>query len=234
MKKLYVLIGATATVLLARSPAVQAKSVTLGNTVAPHVVTPGDTFSFDLVGYNNTAGVAAYAVAPQDVTFGGTTTLTGVGLGGSNVTVTSSETIGVTSTTDTFTVSTTSNFVPTGYKISGYTIKGLEFDIDQDTTYADPVNVVTPITSYTSSGSCSYSGTPNFALSPQTTLLNSGSAYQMYEAISAGSGSINSLAVTSFTYSITYPTVPEASSFGVIGGILLLLVAGYRLRRRLA
>jgi hypothetical protein len=203
----------------------------------PNLVTPGDTFSFDVVVFNNTSEVAAYAVSPIDTTFGTTTTYTGVGLGGSNVTITSSESIGVSTTTDTFTISTPSNFAPTGYKIGTKAIQGVEFDIDQDTTYADPVNTLTPITGYTATGTATYLVSDVFAESPVVT--GTSTAYGAYEGIGVGSGSINADEVSAFTLSISYPTlvIPEPSSVA-LGGLGLIgcgfAVGGRRRKAALA
>ncbi len=224
--------------LLALGSSMQAKQLAPELAAAPSVqprpalVTPGDTFSFDIVVFNNTAAVAAYAVSPIDTTFGTTTTYTGVGLGGASVTITSSETVGLTTTTDTFTVSTPTNFAPSGYKIGTSAIQGVEFDIDQDTTYADPVNTLTPITGYTASGTATYLTTDTFTESPVVT--GTSTAYGAYEGLSVGSGSINADKVSAFNFALSYPTlalVPEPSSFA-LAGLGLLGCAGAAVRRR--
>ena len=226
-----------AAALLAGTSAVQASTDLALPHVKPELVTPLDTFSFDVVVFNNTANVAAYAVSPIDTTFGTTTTYTGAGLGSTNVTITSSETVGITTTTDTFTVSTPSNFAPTGYTIGGTAIQGVEFDIDQDTTFADPVNLAVAIPSDTTTGNTIYNTSTNLALTPVVTLLNSGAAYQAYVGVGVASGSINSLKVHSFTINVTYPTlaiVPEPSTYAAaaVGALALGTVLLRRNRRK--
>jgi hypothetical protein len=157
-----------------------------------------------------------------------------VGLGGANVTITSAETVGITTTTDTFTVSTPSNFAPTGYKIGTAAIQGVEFDIDQDTTYADPVNTLTPITGYTAAGTATYLVTDVFTESPVVT--GTSTAYGMYEGIAVGSGSINADKVSAFSFTLSYPTlsVPEPSTMALSGLGLVGCAVGLIRRRRLA
>jgi hypothetical protein len=231
-----IFISLAAVTLLAGVSAAHAVSTDLSlPQIQPNLVTPGDTFSFDIVVFNNTTATAAYAVSPIDTTFGTTTTYTGVGLGGSNVTITSAETVGITTTTDTFTVSTPSNFAPTGYKIGTAAIQGVEFDIDQDTTFADPVNTLTPITGYTASGTATYLTSDIFTESPVVT--GTSTAYGQYEGIGVGSGSINADKVSAFTFTLSYPTlaVPEPSTYAAAAvGALALGTVLLRRRSRVA
>ena len=227
---------AAAATLLAGSPNAKAVNLSL------NAVTPLDTFSFDIIAYSTstTAGGAAYAVVPQTVTFGATTTFTGVGLGGYNVTVTSSETTSGTNTVDTINVSTPTNFVPAGYALSsGSVFNGVQLDIGDANAGANTVDLLTSLTTYTGTGTAIY-GTANtaFTLIPGTTLSNNNQSVAAVEGInySATTTAISGLAVHGFTYTITYPTVsavPEPSTWATMG---LGLVAGAVVirRRRLA
>jgi hypothetical protein len=226
-------VAATLALLAGSSPA------RAGKDFNPELVSPGDMFSFDVAAYNTSTmpTTAEYAVDPDDVAFG-TTAMT-TGLGGDAVSITSSETVGAMTTTDTFTVSTATNFAPVGQTIgaSMLPITGLQFSIGIDATYGDPVNVVLPITSYSATGSTIYgTGTGTTVnLSPNTTVAGGGESYTMYENISDGGTTLNALRFHSFTYTITYDTlpVPEPSAM-VLCGLGLIGCALWALRRAAA
>jgi hypothetical protein len=184
---------------------------------APELVAPMDTFSFDVAAYNTSTSpvTAEYAVAPDDVAFG--TTATTTGLGSDVVTITSSESVGAMTTTDTFTVST-ANFAPVGQTIGGVAITGLQFAIGIDSTYGDPVDVALPVTDNTATGSTTYATSTTASLNPTTTVAANGGSYTMYENVSDGGTTLNALKFHSFTYSITYNTipVPEPSTWAMM------------------
>ena len=87
-----------------------------------------------------------------------------------------------------------------------------------------------PVTGNTQTGGIIY-GTANtacFALTPVTTLTNNGQSLAAVEGVNDGTTAISTLAVHSFTYSVTYNTVPvvlvpEPSTWALMG---LGLVAG--------
>ncbi len=231
MKKTTFLFTMAATaVLLAASPSAKAISPMLS------LVTPADTFSFDILGYNTASG-SGYFVAQGVPTFGVTSTYTGID--GQVVTVSSSETVGVTNTTDTFTVSTPASFI-TDTTLNGLTITGLELDLGNANSGAanglaagNTVDTVLPITTYTGSGTTLYSTSTTTKLTPGTTLSNSGMSYAAVEGIQAGTSAINQFNVRQFTYTIVYPNVPEPSTWamcglGLVGGAVMIR------RRRLA
>jgi hypothetical protein len=199
----------------------------------PELVSPMDTFSFSVVAFNTSPVAAENAVAPDDVTFGTTGTTTG--LGGSVVTYTSSESVGATTTTDTITVSTPTNFAPVGDTINGTAITGLRFQIGEDNKYGDPVNLALSTASYSDSGSTIYgTGNTTASLSPTTTLLDGNTAYQMAENVTNGGNAVNSIAFHSFTYVITYSNlpVPEPSALALSGlGLIGCAVGAVRRRR---
>ena len=233
MKKITFFIGAAA--LLALSPAVQAHSVTTRNGVAPEAVALGDTFSFDISGFNN-AGTVGYLLTPDETaTFGATTTFTAAGINSQNISITSSETTSGTQTTDTFTVSTPTNFLTTT-TVNGTKITQLQLDLGDANSGSNTVDYALPITNNTQTGNILY-GTANtsFTLTPGVTLTNNNQSLAAVEGVSDGTTAISTLAVHSFTFSITYDTisaaVPESAEFGTIGGILMLLASVVRLHR---
>ena len=213
-------------------------SITSSAQPHPDLVTPLDTFTFDIAGFNSTSGVGYILGNDQSATFGTTQTFTGAGYNGQDITIASSEAVGVTTTTDTFTVSTPTNFLTTT-TVGGTKITALQFDIgdaNSGVTFggvANPVNLAIPITSDTSTGNILYNGNTSFTLTPATTLAADGSSYSAVEGVNAGTTAISTLGVHSFTYSITYATVPapEPSQFAALG-IGLLGLGGLILRRR--
>jgi hypothetical protein len=86
-------------------------------------VIPGDTVDVDVVAFNNTTNLVVYVVRPLDITFGTTNTYAGGDVNGQNVTVSSSEVIGGTTTTDTLVIS-----VPTNFDVNSSAYNGLQFD----------------------------------------------------------------------------------------------------------
>ena len=141
--------------------------------------------------------------------FGTTKTYTGGGVDGQDITITSSETVGLNTTTDTFTVSTPSNFIKDD-SLGGNVINALQFDLSDANSGTTPVLVVLPITTYTATGSTVYLINNTETLTPTTTVPSDGSSYSAAEGVNSGSITkpIDGAAVQSFTYSITYATLP--------------------------
>ena len=183
---------------------------------SPALVTPGDTFTFDIAGFNSTSGVGYVLGTGETTTFGTTQTFTAAGYNGQNYTITSGETVSGLTTTDTFTVSTPTNFLTTA-NVSGTKITALQLDIGDANsgvgvaTGANTVDYSLAVTGNTQAGSILY-GTTNtsFALTPTTTLSNNNLSLAAVEGVNYGSTAISGLAVHSFTYSVTYNTVPTA------------------------
>ena len=183
-----------------------------GTAHAQDTVVPGDTFSFDIAGYNATSGVGYILGGDYVATFGATTTFTGAGYNGQNYTITSSEAVNGTTTTDTITVSTPTNFI-TSSSISGTKITALQLDLGDANSGSNPINVLLPISSDTATGNILYGASnTSFTLTPTTTLGTGSTSYSAVEGVSDGTTAISTLAVHSFTYAITYATAATASA----------------------
>ncbi|MBE7159571.1 MAG: hypothetical protein INR62_14270, partial [Rhodospirillales bacterium] len=89
--------------------------------VQPSVISPADTFTFDIAGFNSASGVGYVLGSSLSTTFGTTQTFVGAGYNGQTYTITSSEAIGATTTVDTITISTPTNFL-TSTTVNGTTI----------------------------------------------------------------------------------------------------------------
>jgi hypothetical protein len=75
---------------------------------------PGSPFDFDIAGFNYTGTSGSYVVSatgPLQATFGSTDVFSGAGIDGQTITVSSSESVGATTTTDTVIISTPTNFL---------------------------------------------------------------------------------------------------------------------------
>jgi hypothetical protein len=207
----------------------------LGTLPSPSLVTPNDTFNICIVGFN-AASAGAYLVSPLAPTFGTTQTFVGAGPGAQTVTVTSSETIGVTNTTDTITISVPTNFDPTGTTIGGTPVTVLEMDLGGYNAGTDTLDFLLPLTSPTYTGSMLYSG-GTFSLSSSavanSVLSNSNMSLETALGVNAGGSDLAPFAIRSFTFNVSYANaVPEPGSLAlmVVGGLGLLL--GVQRRRR--
>lgn len=201
-------------------------------TPASAAVVPGDTFSVGVIGFSDADGI--YLVSPLTATFGSMQTFTGAGPNGQDVTVTSSETIGATMTTDFVSISVPDNFVPAGTTAGGEPINFIQFDLNTDNTDPDGLDFLQPISGATYAGSLIFFGGP-LALSPQVTLSNANTTLGMSEAAQTLDGSDFSPAlVRGFTFSVTYanpvaPSVPEPASWALM--IAGFGAVGYGMRR---
>jgi len=201
-------------------------------------VVPGDTFTVSIAGFNS-AGTTGYILDSGISTiFGTTASFAATGVNGQTYTVSSSEVVGASTTTDYFKVSTPTNFLTTS-KVNGTTITALQLDIGTANsgvgvaTGADPVNLTDPIASYTATGNIVY-GTSNtvFALTPSVTLTNGGLMITAAEGVNTGTSAISGVAVHEFDFSITYANpvpVPEPSSWAML--FAGLAVTGLVVRR---
>jgi hypothetical protein len=200
----------------------------MGTLPSPSLVTPNDTFNICIVGFN-ASSAGAYLVNPLSATFGTTQTFSAAGPGGQTVTVTSSETIGATTTTDTITISVPTNFDPTGTTIGGTPVTTLEMDLGGYNAGTDTLDFLLPVTSPTYTGSMLYSG-GTFSLSgsavANSVLTNSNMSLKTALGVNAGGADLASFAIRSFTFNVSYANaVPEPGSLAlmVVGGLGLLL-----------
>lgn len=203
-------------------------SWSMGTLPDPNLVTPSDTFNICIVGFNATSA-GAFLVSPLTATFGTTQTFVGAGPGGQTVTVTSSETIGVTNTTDTITISVPTNFDPTGTTIGGTPVTVLEMDLGGYNAGTNTLDFLLPVTSPTYTGSLLFSGgtlSLNSSAVANSVLTNSNMSLKTALGVNAGGADLASFAIRSFTFNVSYPNaVPEPGSLAlmVVGGLGLLL-----------
>jgi hypothetical protein len=195
-------------------------------------VIPGDTFDITVVGFNS-SNVGAYLVSPIDATFGvANATYAVAGPGGATVTISSSESIGPTITTDTFSIGVPVNFDPSGTSIDGSPITTMEADVGGYNFGTDTVNFNGAIdpSSLSVSGNIVYSG-GTFALSPASQLGGGDTTLAMVEGVTAGGSSLDSFDINTFTFSVSYDNivpVPEPGSLAPLGLGGLALLAGRR------
>jgi hypothetical protein len=214
-----------------------ATALLVGSTVAKAAVMPLDTFSFDLTAFDANLTTGYYITSEETATFGATTTFTGIGYDGQDISIASSESFGATTTTDTFTVSTPTNFL-TDASIGGTTIGALQFDMGDPNSGGNPVNLVLPFGSYTAVGGA-IDGVNNMVVLPVVnTFPGSGNtSYAAAVGISTGSETtpIDTYTVHSLTYSITYTdVVPEPSSLALAGIGAVAGALAIRRRRKIA
>ena len=197
-------------------------------------VVPGDTFTFNILGFNAASGNGYLLTPTETATFGATTTFTGAGYDGQDITISSLQTLGVGTTTNTFTISTPTSFI-SSTTINGLSITGLELDVGAFNASDNAVNVLLPISSYTATGTALYSTNSTIALTPTTQLLSGNTGYGFVEGVNSGTTAISGLNVRRFTYSITYANavtaaVPEPATWAMM--ILGMGAVGYAMRRR--
>jgi hypothetical protein len=197
-------------------------------------VVPGDTFTFSVTGFDTTGTNGFFLTPVETATFGATTTYSGAGVNGQDITISSMQTLGVGTFTNTFTVSTPTSFITTAM-LNGTTITEIEFDLGIFNGGANAVNTLLPISAYTANGTSLYSTNSTIALTPSTQLSADNTSYGFAEAVNSGTTAISGFNVRRFTYSITYANaataaVPEPATWGMM--ILGFGVMGAVMRRR--
>ena len=242
MKKKNFLFAVTASaVLLAALPAGKAQeALTLPS---PNLVTPADSFNIAVIGTTYSQSEAAYLVTPLTPTFGLTQSFAGSGpTAGETITVSSSESIGATRTTDTITITASTSFDPAGttFSADGASIGIIFFELGELNAGTNTLDFATPIVSPLYTGSVTYSGTSTLNTSSAATshalLTNGNMSFADYTSISAGGSDLGAFAVSSSTITISYlnaSVVPEPSTWamrglGLVGGAVMVR------RRRLA
>lgn len=199
-------------------------------------VVTGDTFTFSIAGFNSSTGQGYILGSGLSTTFGGTQTFAAAGINGQAYTITTSEVVGATTTTDYFKITTPTNFL-TSTTVNGVTITALQFDIGTANsgvgvaTGADVVNFSLPITSYTSTGNIVYGANNTvFTLTPTVTLTSGGLSFTAAEGVNTGTSAISTFAVHEFNFSITYANpVPEADTWAMLAAGLGVM--GFVVRR---
>ena len=209
-------------------------------------VAPGDRFSLILLGFNQATGAAITLTDPITAKFGDTEVNPSAGIpdasGDQDVTVSSSETMDATTTTDSISVFVPRNFVPVGTTAiteSGehVPIDAIRFDFGEGNGGDDPLDFAQPITGMpTYSGSIVFNGDTTLTLNLDPTLFNGNSSLAFFEPLfSPMQGqSISDFAVSRFNFSITYATpvassVPEPASWALM--IAGFGAVGYAMRR---
>jgi hypothetical protein len=173
-----------------------------------------------------------FVVSPLQVAFGSTQVFDGAGIDGQNITVSSSETVGATTTTDTIIISTPTNFLTTA-TIDGTTISDLQLDLGDGNAGGVGIALTTAILSSSATGFILYdSGATMFSLGPtndSSTTSLSGSEGVLYGGPSVSALDVNEFEIA-FTYANPVASLPEPDSFGVFGAGLmgLLIVAQWR------
>jgi hypothetical protein len=195
----------------------------------PQIVTPLDTFDIDVVGFT-TAGSGAFLAGPFDATFGVTNTYAAAALESQTVTVVSNEVIGLTTTTDTITISVPTSFDPSGTTLGGSPITSMQAEIGGYNAGTDTLDFALPVSGATATGYTVYSTNTQFNLSPQVTLENGGSSAEAVEGLNAGGADLGAYNFHNFTFAISYPTaVPEPTS---AAAVLVGIAAVSRRRKR--
>ena len=189
-------------------------------------VTPGDTFTFAIAGFNSAGNIGYILGSGYSAVFGNTTTIPAAGYNGQAYTISSYEVVGATTTTDYFKITTPTNFLTTS-KVNGTTITALQFDIGDANsgvgvaTGADPLNFTGAITSFTAAGSVLYGAANNsLSLTPNVSLASNGLSFSAAEGVNAGTSAISGFALREFNFSITYATpaaaVPEPGTWALL------------------
>ncbi len=222
MKKTSLLSAGCAVALLA-----------LSGLTASAAVVPGDTFSFGVYGAGPDGG--GVSLFPnQDVTFGTTRTYPGIGVNGQNITITSSEVIGATRTTDTIKVSTPVGFITTD-TYQGTTISSLSFHIGDIYTGSDALLLQRFTGILNLSGSLTYVG-GTLGLGPDFRIGEDFQSFTASEQIAtsydAGAPPISPYGINSFSFVLNYPNAPAAvpepstlalAGLGLIGSVVTLV-----------
>lgn len=215
----------------------QAKGAALSTELdlTPAAVTTLDPYSIAVLGYNTDSGFSTGLTSQLTATFGATQTYPGAGLGGQDVTVISSETIGATMTTDTFTISVPTNFDPAGTMVGGTDpVTLIEMDIGGYNAGTNPINFAGPISSPTYSGSVLYGTNSTASLNPITGAVLGGGGTTLYsrEGVNAGGADLSPYNVRSFTFTVTYANpVPEPATWTMMLGALGVLALARCARR---
>lgn len=219
----------------------------VGFVADPAVVTPADTYSIEILGYNTTTPSGNfYAIANNlTPTFGLTQTYANSTLvAGQVLTVTSSETVNGGTVTDSFRISVPNTFIPAGtVDNNGNVVNALVFSIGNyyipTGGTANTLDFTLPLTpgSTTLTGTLGYTlnGTPgSLGLTQNPQYSNGNRSLSNAEAgQTPNGGAISQYNPNSFTLTVTYP-VPEPSTTAAVilgaGALLWITVQRRRVR----
>lgn len=206
-------------------------------------VAANDPFSIEVVGFNSSFPTQnIYLILPTlTPTFGATTPYANDALGGQTLTVSSFETTNGGVTTDTFSFSVPTNFVPAGTKDNGgHALDTIQFSIGNyfggtntvdltlaGTSFNATASVIFKLNNVTTTGSALATVTPS----------NGNKSYSAFGQTNSPVGSdISNNQVTTLSLSITYAAVPEPSTNAAIllgaAGLVGTMVVRNRRRAR--
>ena len=207
--------------------------------VEPASVVPGATFSIEVVGYNTSNPAAnIYLINPSLApTFGTLSAYANSALNGQTLVVNSNEFVNGNVTTDFVSLSVPSNFVPAGTRDNaGNTLNAIQFSLGVYLSGTNPLNLSPAILAYTATGSVTFNffGVNTSAGVPLTsTLSNGGQSFSAFGLVTAtpSTADISNNQVTSFSFTLTYTSVPEPSTnaaiaLGVAGTLLVVVRRG--------
>ncbi len=194
---------------------------------------PGDTFSFQVSG--GTVDDQNVDMFPAlDVVFGITKTYSGIGVNGQDITVSSSETIGATTTTDTIIVSTPANFY-TLDTFNGSTVYEYAFRMGDMYNGDDPLRLqrftgILDVTGYLTFSGGTLALNPDWGLGQDVQSFNANEF--IFSSFDANPPPISQYNINSFSFVLNYPNapaaVPEPSTLalgllGLLGGMVVVV-----------
>ncbi len=201
----------------------------------PASVVTGDSFSVEVIGYNTSnPGANIYLINQYLMpTFGTIAAYGNSALNGQTLVVNSNEYVSGGTTTDYVSLSVPSNFVPAGTKDNaGNTLNAIQFSLGIGFGGTNPLDVNPAILTYTATGSVTFNSfgvnTSN-GVPLNSTLSNGNHSFSTFGTVFATplTADISNNQVTSFSFTLTYASVPEPSTYAAValglGGLLLVV-----------
>ena len=210
-------------------------------TLEPASVVLGDTFSFEVIGYNtNNPGANIYLTNQfLTPTFGTISAYGNSALNGQTLVVNSNEFVNGNVTTDFVSLSVPSNFVPAGTKDNaGNTLNAIQFSLGIGFGGTNALDVNPAILAYNATGAVTFNAfgvnTSN-AVPLNSTLSNGNQSFSAFGTVFATplTADISNNQVTSFSFTLTYTSVPEPSTYAAVAlGVAGLFLVMRRRRAR--